>query len=208
MMRGDSTVWGALRRSRGDHGGQCGPHRADAGHHGDGLPHDVRPDDRARLASAAQAGAAAALAIPLDTPALRDSVMPRSVHIIGAGLAGLATAVRLVEQGARVTLYEATNQAGGRCRSYLDPVLGITIDNGNHLLLSGNKAALGYLETIGARDRLIGPSTASFPFIDLATRERWTLRANNGRLPWWIFCLLYTSPSPRDRTRSRMPSSA
>ena len=24
----------------------------------------------------------------------------------------------------------------------------------------------------------------------------------------WITCLLYTSPSPRDRTRSRMPSSA
>ena len=25
---------------------------------------------------------------------------------------------------------------------------------------------------------------------------------------WFSFCLLYTSPSPRDRTRSRMPSSA
>ena len=25
---------------------------------------------------------------------------------------------------------------------------------------------------------------------------------------WVDFCLLYTSPSPRDRTRSRMPSSA
>ena len=24
----------------------------------------------------------------------------------------------------------------------------------------------------------------------------------------WMACLLYTSPSPRDRTRSRMPSSA
>ena len=24
----------------------------------------------------------------------------------------------------------------------------------------------------------------------------------------WSICLLYTSPSPRDRTRSRMPSSA
>ena len=24
----------------------------------------------------------------------------------------------------------------------------------------------------------------------------------------FVFCLLYTSPSPRDRTRSRMPSSA
>ena len=30
-----------------------------------------------------------------------------------------------------------------------------------------------------------------------------------GRIPAMInFCLLYTSPSPRDRTRSRMPSSA
>ena len=28
------------------------------------------------------------------------------------------------------------------------------------------------------------------------------------RTPAFIFCLLYTSPSPRDRTRSRMPSSA
>ena len=28
-------------------------------------------------------------------------------------------------------------------------------------------------------------------------------------LAWWPnICLLYTSPSPRDRTRSRMPSSA
>ena len=25
---------------------------------------------------------------------------------------------------------------------------------------------------------------------------------------WFTDCLLYTSPSPRDRTRSRMPSSA
>ena len=28
-----------------------------------------------------------------------------------------------------------------------------------------------------------------------------------GLVPFWA-CLLYTSPSPRDRTRSRMPSSA
>ena len=125
--------------------------------------------------------------------------MPRSVHIIGAGLAGLATAVRLCEQGAHPTLYEATNQAGGRCRSYPDPVLGITIDNGNHLLLSGNRAALGYLETIGARDRLVGPPDARFPFVDLATHERWTLRANDGRIPWWIFAPTRRVPGTRAR---------
>ena len=159
----------AFRGSRDHHGAQPAPDGAHAAHHGDGLPHDVRPDARPRLAAAAQAGAAAPLAIRLDIAALRDSVMARSVHIIGAGLAGLATAVRLCGQGVHATVYEATNQAGGRCRSYLDPVLGITIDNGNHLLLSGNRAALGYLETIGARDRLIGPPDASFPFVDLAT---------------------------------------
>ena len=27
-------------------------------------------------------------------------------------------------------------------------------------------------------------------------------------LGWWYNCLLYTSPSPRDRQKSRMPSSA
>ena len=33
---------------------------------------------------------------------------------------------------------------------------------------------------------------------------------HKGMLNWNLFliCLLYTSPSPRDRTRSRMPSSA
>jgi len=36
----------------------------------------------------------------------------------------------------------------------------------------------------------------------------WTKDAEGKRLPWYITCLLYTSPSPRDRTRSRMPSSA
>ena len=125
--------------------------------------------------------------------------MPRSIHIIGAGLAGLAAAVRLVAQGVRVIVYEATNQAGGRCRSYHDPALGIMIDNGNHLVLSGNRAALAYLDTIGARDHLVGPSTASFPFIDLATGERWTLRANDGPMPWWIFDRNRRVPGTRAR---------
>ena len=112
--------------------------------------------------------------------------MPRTVHIIGAGIAGLATAVRLASLGNRVSVREMANQAGGRCRSYHDPTLDMMIDNGNHLILSGNRAALAYLDTIGARDHLIGPVTARFPFIDLKTGERWILRANNGRIPWWI----------------------
>lgn len=113
--------------------------------------------------------------------------MTRTIHIIGAGLAGLAAAVRLVETSAKVIVHEATNYPGGRCRSYYDQATDLTIDNGNHLLLSANHAALSYARAISAENRLVGPPTADFAFIDLATHERWLLRLNNGSLPWWIF---------------------
>jgi hydroxysqualene dehydroxylase len=113
--------------------------------------------------------------------------MTGTVHIIGAGLAGLSAALKLAERGRPVIVHEATAFAGGRCRSYHDAAVGMTIDNGNHLLLSGNHAALAYLRGIGAAGRLVGPAHADFSFVDLASRERWTLRFNDGRLPWWIF---------------------
>ena len=61
------------------------------------------------------------------------------------------------------------------------------IDNGNHLLLSGNDAALRYLALIGGADKLAGPQRAEFAFADLASGERWTLSINDGRWPFWIF---------------------
>src|SRR6202042_2591392 len=113
--------------------------------------------------------------------------MNGAVHIIGAGLAGLSAALKLTQRGRSVVVHEATAFAGGRCRSYHDASVGMMIDNGNHLLLSGNHAALSYLRDIGAADRLIGPPHAEFPFADLASGERWMLRFNDGRLPLWIF---------------------
>ena len=83
-----------------------------------------------------------------------------TVYVIGAGLSGLSASVGLASRGARVVLIEGAGQAGGRCRSYLDPVLNQTIDNGNHLILSGNHATFGYLRTIGSADRLAGPEQA------------------------------------------------
>jgi squalene-associated FAD-dependent desaturase len=109
------------------------------------------------------------------------------VHVVGAGLAGLAAALTLVERGVRVTLHEAGPAAGGRCRSYFDRELGCRIDNGNHLLLSGNKAAFGFLDQVGARDTMAGPDSPAFPFIDLQNGERWVVRPNRGRVPFWIF---------------------
>ena len=126
--------------------------------------------------------------------------MTGTVHVVGAGLAGLSAAVRLVEAGRRVIVHEAAKQAGGRCRSYFDPALGLTIDNGNHLLLSGNRDALDFLAAVGApADALTGPAEAAFPFADLDTGERWTLRPNAGRLPWWVLDARRRVPGSRAR---------
>lgn len=108
------------------------------------------------------------------------------MHVVGAGLAGLAAAVELAEAGHPVLLHEAAPHAGGRCRSYFDTELGCRIDNGNHLVLSGNEATLNYLQRIGAQETLDGPAEAVFTFVDVATKQRWTLRLNHGVVPWWI----------------------
>src|SRR5690242_12725892 len=118
---------------------------------------------------------------------MRAQQRSRRVHVVGAGLAGLAASLRLADAGIAVVLHEAARQAGGRCRSYMDATLGCRIDNGNHLLISGNHAAMAYIRRIGAAETLTGAAETVFPFLDLVTGERWTVRPNAGRVPWWLF---------------------
>jgi squalene-associated FAD-dependent desaturase len=125
------------------------------------------------------------------------------VHIVGGGLAGLSAALALVDAGRQVTLYEAGPAFGGRCRSYMDQELGCRIDNGNHLLLSGNQAAMGYLRRIGAEHTLAGPGKPVFPFMDLGRDERWTVRMSGGRIPFWL--LRAGTRVPGTRIRDYLP---
>ncbi|RYF49182.1 MAG: hypothetical protein EOO27_34100, partial [Comamonadaceae bacterium] len=107
-------------------------------------------------------------------------------HVIGAGLSGLAAALRLSENDYAVHVHEAAMQAGGRCRSYFDPKLEMEIDNGNHLILSGNVDALYYARSIGSFDGLVGSGTARLPFVDVASGKRWDIDLGQARLPTWI----------------------
>ncbi len=113
--------------------------------------------------------------------------MQKTVHIIGAGISGLSAAVRLSSANYTVHVHEATQQTGGRCRSYFDAATNLTIDNGNHLLLSGNRHALAYAKSIGSEAGLVGPERAKFPFVDLASGKRWELDLGASRLPLWVF---------------------
>ena len=69
------------------------------------------------------------------------------IAIIGAGWAGLAAAVKLTQQGYRVTVYESAKQVGGRARtvSYDD----MLVDNGQHLLIGAYTECLHLMEIVG-----------------------------------------------------------
>ena len=124
---------------------------------------------------------------------------PGRVHVVGAGLAGLAASVALADQGHAVILYEAGPQAGGRCRSFADSELGVRIDNGNHLLLSGNEAASAYIGLIGALDTFERSAEAAIPFIDLKSGEHWAVRPGRGVVPWWVLRAARRVPGTRAR---------
>ncbi len=69
----------------------------------------------------------------------------------------------------------------------------MVIDNGNHLVFSGNRAVAAYLKTIGAEARLAGPRHCAFDFYDRRDGSRWRIAPNDGPVPWWVF-------DPRRRT--------
>ena len=108
------------------------------------------------------------------------------VHIIGAGLAGLSSAIRSIEKGHSVSLYDAAVRPGGRCRSFMDDTLGLEIDNGNHFTMGCNKALFRYLDTVGARDELIGLDPPVHPFLDLRSGTRWAVHPGHPLSLWML----------------------
>jgi len=78
----------------------------------------------------------------------------RSAIVVGAGLAGIAAAVRLAEAGWRVTLFEARKQLGGRATSHVDPRTGRRLDNCQHVLLGCCTEAIDLFGRLGVDDRI------------------------------------------------------
>ena len=108
------------------------------------------------------------------------------VHIVGAGLAGLSSAVHAIRKGHRVSLYDSAARPGGRCRSFFDETLGLEIDNGNHFTMGCNKALFRYLDLLDARSELIGLEPPVHPFLDLRSGTRWAVHPGHP-LSFWMF---------------------
>lgn len=71
----------------------------------------------------------------------------KTVAVIGAGWAGCAAAVELTKNGHKVTLIEAARLAGGRARRLTQH--GLTLDNGQHILLGAYRDTLRLMREVG-----------------------------------------------------------
>ena len=78
----------------------------------------------------------------------------RTVVIIGGGIAGLATAVRLIRYGIKPIVLEKRPFLGGRAFSFVDSDTGIEIDNGQHVFIGACDQFQQYIKDIGASDQI------------------------------------------------------
>ncbi|MFI5975222.1 protoporphyrinogen oxidase [Streptomyces sp. NPDC051452] len=81
------------------------------------------------------------------------------VVVIGAGIAGLAAAHRLLTLGARVTVLEASERVGGKLLP--GEIAGVRVDLGAESMLARRPEAVALAREVGLGERLQPPATAS-----------------------------------------------
>lgn len=74
--------------------------------------------------------------------------------MVGGGIAGLACALRLAEQGVSVTVLETRKKLGGRATSFRDVRSGEVLDNCQHVVLGCCTNYMDFLARLGAADRI------------------------------------------------------
>jgi squalene-associated FAD-dependent desaturase len=79
---------------------------------------------------------------------------PKSVTVIGAGVAGMSAACALAEAGLRVQLVEQRGYLGGRASSYPHPGVNEVIDNCQHVLFGCCTNLIGFYRRIGVAGRI------------------------------------------------------
>ena len=98
----------------------------------------------------------------------------------------------------------------------VNPIPAITI-SGDTIICQGKSLSLTATQITGATYLWVGPATntntnplvkSNMQFSDAGVYSVTVTLPTGCTITRSVNCLLYTSPSPRDRTRSRMPSSA
>ncbi len=79
------------------------------------------------------------------------------IAIIGAGVGGMAAAFDLVRAGHEVTIYEASQQAGGLATGFKEPHWDWSVEKFYHHWFASDKHMLGLIDELGWRERVIFP---------------------------------------------------
>ena len=87
-------------------------------------------------------------------PSTPEQLEPRTVTIIGGGVAGMSAACALAEAGYRVQLVERRGYLGGRASSYLHPGVNEVIDNCQHVLFGCCTNLTAFYRRIGVENKI------------------------------------------------------
>ena len=120
--------------------------------------------------------------------------------IIGIDLGTTNSCVAVVEGGEPIVI---TNSEGKRTTP---SVVGFTDNDRKIGDPAKRQAVTNPKNTVYSIKRFIGKDYSACA--DEVTKVPYKVVKSGKNVPGVKICLLYTSPSPRDRTRSRMPSSA
>jgi zeta-carotene desaturase len=93
---------------------------------------------------------------------MTDSRSTHSVAVVGGGVAGLAAACALAQDGYAVELFEQRPYVGGRASSYLHPGVGEIIDNCQHIVLGCCTNVLDLLRRANAEDTVLWSNRITF----------------------------------------------
>jgi squalene-associated FAD-dependent desaturase len=124
--------------------------------------------------------------------------MKNNAIVVGAGWAGLATALTLAQKGVKVTLLEAAPQAGGRARSVFFPP--DQVDNGQHLLLGAYHHTLSLLASIGVPEQSVFMRTPLRLLLKTSSTE-FDFKAKNLFSPFNVILGILTSKGLLRRER-------
>ena len=116
---------------------------------------------------------------------------PGSIAVFGGGVAGITAALNAGLEGHTPHLYEAKAYVGGRAHSLTDAPTGLTLDNGQHIVMGCYTSFMQLVELLGIEAKFLRQDSMVVPY--LSPGNRWSrLKAEKLPAPFHLLCGLFT----------------